>query len=300
MRARLALLCLAAGALAGCGGSGSKQATTTTEQRPTAPLLSFAYAKSSPLNYKDIGVSLRRGPITVHDVAFLSGGEGVDGYLVQDSSRKRHPAVVLVTGSGGDRSQLLGDAFQLAKRGIVALTITAPSTAHPPPPPTSNKQLIDQSKQVTIADVVAVRRAADVLSALPNVDPGRIGYLGWSAGGKTGAFVAVADRRFKALALLSAGADKLSAFVKTAPVSLRPLVQKDLGLVDPLRYVAAARPGTLLLEDGRRDEVVPRRALLNVIQAAPPGTVVHWYPSGHALTEKAYLTAFAWLARKLS
>ena len=109
----------------------------------------------------------------------------------------------------------------------------------------------------------------------------------------------MADPRFKALALLSAGADKLSAFVKTAPVSLRPLVQKDLGLVDPLRYVAAARPGTLLLEDGRRDEVIPRRALLNVIEAAPTGTVVHWYPAGHALTEKAYLAAFAWLARKL-
>jgi dienelactone hydrolase len=300
MKGRLALLCLAAGALAGCGGSGSKQAATTTDRRPSLPLLSFAYAKSAPLNYKDIGVTLRRGPITVHDVAFLSGDQGIDGYLVEDSSKKRHAAVVLVHGSGGDRSQLLGDAFQLAKRGIVALTITAPSTADPPPPPTSNKQLIDQSKQVTVADVVAVRRAADVLASLPNVDPGRIGYLGWSAGAKTGAFVAAADPRFKALALLSAGADKLSAFVKTAPVSLRPLVKKDLGLVDPLRYVAAARPGTLLLEDGRRDEVIPRRALLNVIQAAPAGTVVHWYPSGHSLTEKAYLTAFAWLAHKLS
>ena len=152
---------------------------------------------------------------------------------------------------------------------------------------------------MTVDDVVAVRRAADVLSSLPNVDPNRIGYLGWSAGAKTGAFVAVADPRFKALALLSAGADKLSAFVKAAPASLRPLVQKDLGLVDPLRYVSAARPGTLLLEDGRKDEVIPRAALLNVIHAAPSGTVVHWYPSGHALNERAYLTAFAWLARKL-
>ncbi len=41
-------------------------------------------------------------------------------------------------------------------------------------------------------------------------------------------------------------------------------------------------------------------ALVNVIRAAPPGTVVHWYPAGHALIEKAYLTAFAWLAQKLS
>jgi dienelactone hydrolase len=297
MKWRLGALCLAAGALAGCGGS--KHASTTTEQTPSLPLLSFAYAKSAPLNYKDLGIALRRGGITVHDIAFLSGDQGVDGYLVEDASKKPHPAVVLVHGSGGDRSQLLGDAFQLAKRGIVAMTITAPSTAHPPAQPKSNEQLIDQSKQVTVADVVAVRRAADVLSSLPNVDPHRIGYLGWSAGAKTGAYVAVADPRFKALALLSAGADKLSAFVKAAPASLRPLVQKQLGLVDPLRYVAAARPGSLLLEDGRKDEVIPQAALLNVIHAAPPGTVVHWYPSGHSLTAKAYLTAFAWLAQKL-
>ena len=297
------MLCLVAGLLAGCGGSSSKQASTRTStesgQRASLPLLSFSYPKSAPLAYRDIGVTLRRGPITVHDVVFLSRGRQVDGYIVEDSGKKRHPAVVLVHGSGGDRSQLLGDAFQLAKRGLVAMTITAPSTAHPPPSPKSNEQLIDESKQVTVDDVVAVRRAADVLSSLPNVDPNRIGYLGWSAGAKTGAFVAVADPRFKALALLSAGADKLSAFVKAAPASLRPLVQKDLGLVDPLRYVAAARPGTLLLEDGHKDEVIPQAALLNVIHAAPSGTVVHWYPSGHALSEKAYLTAFAWLAQKL-
>jgi dienelactone hydrolase len=284
--------------LGGCGG-GSKK--TTKPPEPAAPArLSFSYPKGEALDYKDLGVALRRSGVTIHDVAFQSGGQGVDGYLVEDTRTGPHPAVVLVHGSGGDRSELLGDAIALAKRGVVALTITAPSTAHPPAPPTSNRELITQSRQVTVADVVAVRRAADVLTGLPNVDPARLGYLGWSAGAKTGAFVAAADPRFKALALLSAGADKLSDFVKAAPPPLRPFVRKELGLVDPLRYVAAAHPGSLLLEDGRKDEVIPQPALLNVIHAAPPGTVVHWYRAGHALTAPAYTTAFAWLARKLA
>jgi hypothetical protein len=72
-----------------------------------------------------------------------------------------------------------------------------------------------------------------------------------------------------------------------------------LGTLDPLRYVALAKPGSLLLEDGRRDEVVPRAALLNVVHAAPSGTTVRWYDAPHALSRKAYRDAFDWLARKL-
>jgi hypothetical protein len=69
--------------------------------------------------------------------------------------------------------------------------------------------------------------------------------------------------------------------------------------VDPPRYVARARPGSLLLENSRKDEVVPRAALLNVVRAAPEGTIVRWYDAPHALNRKAYHDAYDWLARKL-
>ena len=76
-------------------------------------------------------------------------------------------------------------------------------------------------------------------------------------------------------------------------------MRSQLGLIDPLRYIAAVPAGRLLLEDGRSDEVVPQAALLNMIRAAPKGTPVHWYAAGHALDEQAYRAAFAWLALKL-
>ena len=131
------------------------------------------------------------------------------------------------------------------------------------------------------------------------VDGRRLGYLGWSAGAKTGTFVAASDRRFIALALLSAGAAKLSAFVAAAPAPFRTLVRRQLGSVDPLRYIRFARPGTLRLEDGTYDAVVPHDALTNMIDAAPTGTTVHWYPAGHALNGAAYRDATGWLATKL-
>jgi len=152
---------------------------------------------------------------------------------------------------------------------------------------------------VTAADVVAVRRAGDALAALPSVDEARLGYLGWSNGAKVGAFVAAADHRFGALALLSAGADKLAAFVDAAPPGQKEIVRAGLGAVDPLHYIRLAKPGTVYLADGRRDRIVPHAALLNVIHAAPQGTVVRWYDAGHELNAAAYRAAFAWLASKL-
>ena len=291
---RLAPIALAACVLAACGGT--KQAAP----RPLSPArLTFDYQTSAPLGFVDRGVVAHLGGVTVSDVAYSSGGTRVDGYLVQPAGSKRRPGIVLVHGSGGDRRQLVGTAVALAQRGAVALTITAPSSAHPPAQATSVPKLLAASRSTAERDVIAVRRAADVLASRPNVDRNRIGYLGWSAGAKLGTFVAASDDRFKALALLSAGADKLSAFVAEAPPQLRPLVRRQLGVVDPIRYVAWARPGTLLLEDGTRDTIIPHAALENIARAAPPQTVVRWYPLGHELDSAAFADAAAWLAQKL-
>jgi dienelactone hydrolase len=288
---RLALLAVVVLA-AGCGGS-HKSAPPTP-----SPRLTFDYNGKTPLVYEDNGVVLHRGPIQVHDISYVSRGKQIDGFLVERKTKGSMPAVVLVHGAGGDRTELLGDAVELARLGFVAMTITAPSS-FASPQPTTVQQLVDQSKSVTIDDVVAVRRAADVLESLPFVDGRRIGYLGWSNGAKTGAFVAASDQRFRALALLSAGADKLAAFVKAAPAGQRDIVRAGLGSVDPLRYMARARPGTILLVDGRKDQIVPRAALENMINAAPRGTVVRWYDAGHELTAAAYRDTFAWLASRL-
>ena len=297
-------------ALAGCGQTATSTTTTTSATGVTAttttsapadegPQLAFGYDRSAPLGFVDRGVVERRGSVVVHDIEFRSGTERIEGYLVEPISLGRVPGVVLVQGAGGDRTELLGDAIALAQRGAVALTITVPSTAYPLPQPTTVAQLLSGAILTTVRDVVAVRRAADLLASRPAVDPKRIGYLGWSAGAKTGTFVAAADPRFRALALLSAGADPLSAFVASAPAVDRRLVRRALGSVDPIRYVALARPGTLLLEDGTRDAVVPHDALENLVHAAPRGTLVRWYPTGHALDAKAYSDAFTWLLRRL-
>lgn len=238
--------------------------------------------------------------VAVHSLTFASGDVQVPAYVVTPAGGGRHAAVVLVHGSGGNRSELLKPAKALAKLGIVAMTITAPSTTHPPKPVSTVSALLAETKASALADVAAVRAAAGVLSTRKDVDASRLGYLGWSAGAKTGALVAARDKRFRAFALLSGGADTVARFVAAAPAPYRAEVRRALTVVDPLTAVAHARPGTILLEDGTRDAVVPRRALDNMIHAAPAGTVVRWYPAGHPLDAAAFRDAERWLDRRLS
>jgi poly(3-hydroxybutyrate) depolymerase len=287
-RSRLACTLALALVAAGCGSSSS----------PSRPK-PFSYDAAAPLRYVDHGrVNTRKYPLAVHDVSYRSGGRRIAGYLVLPPGRRRHPAVVFVHGAGGDRSELLRQAGWLAARHVVTLTITAPSAAARIPPATPTA-LLAETRATAVADVVAVRRAVDLLRSLDVVDPARIGYVGWSAGARTGTLLAASESRLRALVLLSAGAAPVSAYVAEAPPAFRSRVRRVFGSVDPLRYLPRARPGSLLLEDGRRDEIVPRYALLNVIHAAPRGTAVRWYDAPHALGRRAYRDAFVWLARKL-
>src|SRR3954453_11355193 len=186
-----------AAVLAGCGGD-SKSAGGEP------PLLGFRYDASQPLGYVDRG-SVGQRYLEIHDISFRSGRHTIDGLLLLPPGTDRHPAAIVVHGSGGDRTQLLAPASWLAGQGVVALTITAPSSTDTRRP-ASRAAALEQQRDLVVGDVVAVRRAVDVLRSLPSVDPQRIGYVGWSAGAKTGAFVAAAEPRVRALALMSAGA----------------------------------------------------------------------------------------------
>lgn len=295
-RARTGSVAIAVGAaalLAGCGSHAHRPAAAKTST--AEPRLAFADPTAQPLRFVDRGVVERDRSIVVHDVSYASGGRRISAYLVEPVGVGIHAGVVLVHGSGGSRRELLPYGIELARRGAIAIAPTMPSErAHAPA--TSVAGLLAQARASTVADVVAVRRAGDVL-----VSRGarRLGYLGWSSGAKTGTFVAASDARFAALALLSVGAATVDQFVAAAPAGAQALVRRELSSVDPIRYVSFARRGTLLLEDGRRDAIVPHAALENIVRAAPKGTIVRWYPTGHALDTSAYRAAIAWLISRL-
>ena len=297
LRARAALALLAAvAALGGCGGEEpAKRAATAVAASP------FAYDRSRPLRLRDRGVVNRNYPIRIHDVSFASPlGGRVAAYLLVPRGGGRRPAVIYLHGSGGDRLQLVAPASWMAARGAVTLTVGSPASRSPQKRLPPGVTALRRARDLEVRTVVELRRAVDLLQSLPAVDARRIGFVGFSAGARTGATLAGVERRIRAFVLMSGGAEPLSRYAAAAPPHLRGAVARIFRDADPLRLVRRARPGVLFFQNGRRDALVPRRALRALARAAPAPKRVRWYDAGHTLNRRAYRDQLAWLAERLA
>ncbi len=259
----------------------------------------FAYDATQPLGTNDRGVVSETYPIAVHDLSYTSLRDTVDALLMVPPGKGRRPAVVYVHGAGSTRESMAGPALWLAARGAVTLAITAPSSGAVPASAPGMLDRLAEQRELEIRDVIAVRRALDLLTARDDVDRGRLGFVGWSAGARAGALLAGVEPRLHSLVLVSGGSAPVSEFVQAAPEDLKADVEATMSSIDPLRHIARARPGSLLLQDGRRDSVIPRRALQALIDAAPEETEVRWYDAEHALGPVAYREHMSWLEQEL-
>lgn len=268
-----------------CGGSGS------------ATAVAFPYDDSAPLDVVDTGVVNAGYPIAVHDVAYNSGDDRVEAYVIVPPGSGERPAVLYLHPSGSDRTLFLEAALWLAARGVVTMTITAPSrgdAANDLPP----REALELFQQQGVRDVIAARRALDVLAERADVDAGRLGVVGWSAGGRAAALLVGADPRVRAGVLLAPGAAPVSEFVEAAPDELRTAVEETMSRVDPFTAIGQSE-ADLLVQAGRRDSVVPERAIEALVSAAPDGVELRWYDADHALNDAAYREHLDWLVARL-
>jgi predicted esterase len=206
--------------------------------------------------------------------------------------------VIYMHGSGGNRTQFLAPAGWMASRGVIGLTLDSPEVRVTKPIAPGQPGLRRQ-RDLTVQAIVELRRAVDLLRSRRDVDPNRIAFVGWSYGARTGALLAGVEHRIGSFDLISGGAVPPSEYAKVAPRKLRKAVATLLRTIDPLRFVAKAAPSALLLQDGKRDRVVPRNALVDLARAASRPKTVRWYASGHAPNATEYREGMAWLSRRL-
>jgi uncharacterized protein len=292
MRAAAALG-LATVFLAACGARSEPSTAPPAQRGP------FGYDRGAALQVQSRQVAGGRAG-TVQDLSFTSPRGGrVPAYLVLPASKGRHPAVVLLHGSGGDRRELLGLAAGLAARGIVGMTIDSPVARLQTQTLPAGLAGVRRRSALLEQEVLDLRRAVDVLRARPEVDPSRLGFLGFSAGARSGAILAGVEPRIGSFVLISGGADPVSAYVRGAGPALREQIIPLLRQVDPLHWIAKARPNTIFFQDGKRDEVVPRKSLLALIRATPKPQRVRWYDTGHSPNGREQTDAVAWLTERL-
>ena len=284
---RPAILVLLLGVLAGCGGGDGEETSSSV----------FAYDGTAPARLQDSGRVNQDYPIAVHDVSFAVPGGRAQAFLAVPPGEEPKPAVVYLHGQGGDRSALLVPATWLAARGAVTLALSAPSSSAQRTEATGVAGLREE-RDLAVADVVAVRRALDALAARADVDADRLGFVGYSAGARTGAVLAGVEPRLDALVLMSAGASPVAEYVAAAPAELKDDVETVLGEIDPLRYAALAGDRAVLLQIGRSDEVVPAEALEAMVESMSDAEVRR-YDAGHSLNDAAYREHLEWLAGEL-
>ena len=214
-------------------------------------------------------------------------GGRVPAYLVEPAGSGPFPAVVFQHGRLGNRSQFLGEAHHLRAHGIASLLLDAPWAR------AGGRRILTgrTSDAVTLRQtVVDERRALDLLAARPEIDPQRLGVVGFSLGAIASAVLVGVDHQIRCGVLASAGQ------------RLAPLLQRfggarylrAMAAFDPVRWIGDAT-AKLLVQNGRHDRDFPPYDAL--ARGRPDGVM---YTAGHTLNMHAVQERERWLEACLS
>jgi cephalosporin-C deacetylase-like acetyl esterase len=248
--------------------------------------LLYNYEKSTPLELEQKDVDDRNG-VKIHWVSFaVTKGNRADGILVvPQNGNKRRPGIIWMH-SGGPFFWF-SDALLMAQAGAISL-IVSPKFGSPDLP-------AEQYRDAMIGAVISIRRAVDILESRPDVDSGKIGYVGHSFGALMGAVAAAVDKRFKA-AVFEVGLPGMSYHLRSSPIGWAADHRRSLGAqlesylkvispVDAIHYVGRLSPTTLLFQSARLDPGVPEKDSLEFYNAASEPKQLKWYDATHEVTD---------------
>jgi dienelactone hydrolase len=235
--------------------------------------VSFEYDRSVPLEVTTQDTQSVPGGVRVDEITYRSGDATIGASLVhpQDDGNAM-PAVILVRGlgatDGSNSSGFLADAEWLARRGVVSLV----------------PDRVGVRAHDTVAAIVALRRAIDVLAATPGVDEREIAYVGYDAGAEYGAILASVDTR-------------IAYYVFMSPSIVAPV---EMGPFDIAAALGRSNPKAYLVQIAERDRPSAKAQSEDFAAAlAATGRTVTTYPDGHALTSDAATDdRRAWLASR--
>jgi dienelactone hydrolase len=262
----------------------------------------FAYSASAPLDVKEVGVEKREGA-TVHDIVFAAnpGAPAAQkAYLVVPEGKGPFAGILWVHWLGEpattNRTQYVGEAVGLAPRGTVSLLVDAMWSA----PDWYGKRVPEEDYQNSIRQVIALRRAMDLLASRPDVDKARLGFVGHDYGGMYGMIAAGLDRRAKTY-VYAAVASSLNdwAFFARQPKSKTEYLRENapLELTDFLRQVKNA---TTLYQFATHDDFVCRADTAVLMGATADPKERRFYDTDHAMAlAKVAEDRQAWLVKEL-
>ncbi len=262
--APIGLGCLAL-LLGACGGGSSGL--------PTSLAHLYVYDAKAPLNEVDHGRANHNFPVRIRDVSFSdSKGGGADAYVCVPPGKGPFAGAVFVPGSGSGR----------VIHGVPELPDGLPGA----------RAYRDQFEE----NVVTIRRAFDLLESRSDVDPDRLGLVGYSLGASLSSVVSGVDRRPVAIALIAPPSH--AHFIPPFKGETATKAARILSPVDPKRYLRVAK-AHLFLQMARFDQLLPANEQEDVIEAAGSGAKVKWYPTGHQMNLQTFTDTVQWVGDEL-
>ena len=113
-------------------------------------------------------------------VKYPSGSDTVTAYLAMPSSGGKRPALIVIHEWWGLTDWIRQNARDLASRGYVALAIDLYRGGLTSNPQEAYKLMMSVPKERAVTDLES---AFDYLSTMENVNPSKIGVIGWCMGG---------------------------------------------------------------------------------------------------------------------
>lgn len=169
--------------------------------------LHFSRFESSGMNFLRLAVALLILPVVLaarataqdgRQVSFRSGDETVHGLLYLPSGAGPHPALVVIHEWWGLNDWVKEQAAGWARRGYVALAVDL----YRGPVATDMEQAHELMRGLPqdrgVRDLVA---AVDYLGSRKDVEPSKIGAVGWCMGGGFALQLAIADPALRAVAI---------------------------------------------------------------------------------------------------
>jgi dienelactone hydrolase len=198
-----------------------------------------------------------------------------------------------------NRTEFLDEATALASQGVVSVLVDAMWAR----PRWYRDRSLDEDYANAVGQVVALRRALDLLAAQPGVDRARIGLVGHDYGGMYGAIAAGVDGRPRTQVVVAATASLLDwAFFYGKQPSSMDRYKREHQALSLCDHLAASERTSVLFQFAERDEyVTAARAQALFAAASGPKQMVVYGRAGHDMIAPPAIRVdrTAWLVREL-
>jgi dienelactone hydrolase len=265
----------------------------------------FAYAAGAPAAAAQS--TKTSGGVVWTIVTFRSDGRTVTAEIAApEHATSPGPGVLFVHWLGDakttNHTEFEADAASLAKRGATCVLVDAMwSTVT-----TAGTDWFDKVRSpvsdyaASIAQVIDLRRALDLLLAQPNVDPSRIAYVGHDFGAMYGAVLAGVDPRPSYYVLMAGTTTFAQWYLLGARPSDVAAYVMQMSALDPLPYLNRSKARAFMFQFAAHDRYVSDQHADAFVDAAPLPRAFFLYDTDHALAvPDAHADRLAWLGARL-